>query len=127
MAEEIVCLAAVAWEPNKPLDVCQIRVAPPQKGEVRVKHAAVALCHTDVYTWSGQDAEGIFPSILGHEAAGKSDHSFCDASQPRATTVGIDCAGATVFGVPAACIAILCILAIGAVCRIRMHGGMWQA
>jgi hypothetical protein len=46
----------------------------------------------------------------------------------RATlTVGIDCAGATVFGVPAACIAILCILAIGAVCRIRMHGVMWQA
>ena len=46
----------------------------------------------------------------------------------RATlTVGIDCAGATVFGVPAACIAILCILAIGAVCRIRIHGVMWQA
>jgi len=68
--KEIECLAAVAWEPKVPLDVTKIRVLPPQAGEVRVKHVAVALCHTDVYTWSGMDAEGLFPTVLGHEAAG---------------------------------------------------------
>ncbi|CAM9912903.1 unnamed protein product [Pylaiella littoralis] len=64
----IKCKAAVAWAANEPLKVEEIEVAPPQKGEVRVKVIANALCHTDVYTLSGQDAEGMFPSILGHEA-----------------------------------------------------------
>lgn len=66
----ITCKAAVAWAPNKPLSIETIQVAPPRKGEVRIKVVANALCHTDVYTWSGQDPEGIFPSILGHEAGG---------------------------------------------------------
>lgn len=48
----------------------QVEVAPPQAGEVRVKITHTALCHTDMYTFSGQDAEGKFPCILGHEAAG---------------------------------------------------------
>jgi S-(hydroxymethyl)glutathione dehydrogenase / alcohol dehydrogenase len=47
-----------------------VTVAPPRQGEVRVKIYANALCHTDLYTLSGQDAEGKFPCILGHEAAG---------------------------------------------------------
>lgn len=47
-----------------------IDVATPRKGEVRVKVLCNALCHTDVYTWSGQDPEGLFPAILGHEAVG---------------------------------------------------------
>ena len=47
-----------------------IQVAPPQAGEVRIKIAANALCHTDAYTLSGQDPEGLFPCVLGHEAAG---------------------------------------------------------
>ena len=64
----IECLAAVAWEAKKPLDVTTVVVAPPKKGEVRVKIIANALCHTDVYTLDGHDAEGKFPSILGHEA-----------------------------------------------------------
>lgn len=45
-------------------------MAPPKAGEVRLKIVANALCHTDIYTLSGQDAEGKFPCILGHEAGG---------------------------------------------------------
>ncbi|KAJ6403662.1 hypothetical protein OIU84_011963 [Salix udensis] len=66
----ITCRAAVAWEANKPLVIEEVQVAPPQAGEVRVKILFTALCHTDAYTWSGKDPEGLFPCILGHEAAG---------------------------------------------------------
>jgi len=66
----IQCKAAVAWAPNQPLKVEIITVDPPKAGEVRLKIFANALCHTDMYTWSGQDAEGVFPCILGHEAGG---------------------------------------------------------
>ena len=47
-----------------------ITVDAPKAGEVRLKIVANALCHTDIYTWSGLDAEGKFPCILGHEAGG---------------------------------------------------------
>eukprot|EP00397_Hematodinium_sp_SG-2012_P014874 GEMP01015134.1.p1 GENE.GEMP01015134.1~~GEMP01015134.1.p1 ORF type:complete len:376 (+),score=71.23 GEMP01015134.1:99-1226(+) len=63
-------LAAVAFKPKQPLSVVKINVHPPQKGEVRVKNHHVALCHTDAYTLDGHDPEGLFPSILGHEASG---------------------------------------------------------
>ncbi|EDQ90365.1 uncharacterized protein MONBRDRAFT_20739 [Monosiga brevicollis MX1] len=66
--KDIQCKAAVAWEPNKPVSVETVTVAPPKAGEVRLKVVANALCHTDVYTLNGQDPEGKFPSILGHEA-----------------------------------------------------------
>ncbi|KAJ8606647.1 hypothetical protein CTAYLR_008391 [Chrysophaeum taylorii] len=71
----ITCLAAVAREPKakyweQALTVEEVRVAPPQMGEVRVKVTHTALCHTDAFTLSGEDAEGKFPCILGHEAAG---------------------------------------------------------
>jgi len=66
----ITCRAAVAWAPKEPLKVETIIVAPPRKGEVRIKVICNALCHTDVYTWEGSDPEGLFPSILGHEAVG---------------------------------------------------------
>ena len=66
--EPIKCKAMVAFAPNEPLVLKNIVVAPPKRGEVRVKVTANALCHTDVYTWSGQDPEGLFPAILGHEA-----------------------------------------------------------
>ncbi|CAN1157781.1 Alcohol dehydrogenase class-3 [Linum perenne] len=46
------CKAAVAWEPNKPLVIEDVQVAPPQAGEVRIKILFTALCHTDAYTWS---------------------------------------------------------------------------
>jgi len=68
--KEIECYAAVAFEPKKPLEIVKIKVGPPQKGEVRIKHTAVALCHTDAYTLDGHDPEGLFPCILGHEASG---------------------------------------------------------
>ena len=68
VGRSISCRAAVAWGPNQPLTIETIEVAPPKRGEVRLKVVANALCHTDYYTLSGQDPEGIFPSILGHEA-----------------------------------------------------------
>jgi S-(hydroxymethyl)glutathione dehydrogenase / alcohol dehydrogenase len=59
--------AAVAWEAGKPLVIEEIDVKGPQAGEVLVRNVATGVCHTDAYTLSGDDAEGIFPSILGHE------------------------------------------------------------
>lgn len=64
----ILCRAAVAYAPKTPLVVEEVYVAPPQKGEIRVKVISNALCHTDVYTLDGLDPEGLFPCILGHEA-----------------------------------------------------------
>lgn len=66
----ITCKGWVAYAAKQPLKLETVVVAPPQEGEVRVKIAYTALCHTDAYTLSGQDPEGLFPSILGHEAAG---------------------------------------------------------
>lgn len=66
----IKSLAAVAFEPKQPLQLVEVDVAPPQKGEVRIRNKAVALCHTDAYTLGGADPEGKFPCVLGHEAAG---------------------------------------------------------
>lgn len=62
--------AAIAWGPNKPLTIETVDVMPPQKGEVRVRIVASGVCHTDAFTLSGEDPEGIFPSILGHEGGG---------------------------------------------------------
>ena len=59
-----------AYAPNQPLTVELVTVAAPKAGEVRLKIIANALCHTDIYTLSGQDSEGKFPCILGHEAGG---------------------------------------------------------
>jgi len=66
----ITCKAAVAWEAQKPLLIETVEIAPPKKGEVRVKLKATGVCHTDAYTLSGKDSEGIFPVVLGHEGAG---------------------------------------------------------
>ncbi len=62
--------AAVAWEANKPLIIEEVDLEEPKDGEVLVKLKATGVCHTDAYTLSGADPEGIFPSILGHEGAG---------------------------------------------------------
>lgn len=70
MANVIKCKAAVAWEPKKPLVIEEVEVAPPGPGEVRIQVVATGVCHTDAFTLSGSDPEGIFPSILGHEGAG---------------------------------------------------------
>jgi S-(hydroxymethyl)glutathione dehydrogenase/alcohol dehydrogenase len=62
--------AAVAHEAGKPLSVEMIEVGGPKAGEVLVELKATGICHTDEYTLSGKDPEGLFPSILGHEGAG---------------------------------------------------------
>ncbi len=62
--------AAVAFEAGKPLQIVEIDVAPPRKGEVLVKITHTGVCHTDAFTLSGDDPEGIFPAVLGHEGAG---------------------------------------------------------
>lgn len=62
--------AAVAHRPNAPLMIETIDLQGPQAGEVLVEIKASGVCHTDAYTLSGQDPEGIFPAILGHEGAG---------------------------------------------------------
>lgn len=62
--------AAVAYEPGKPLTIETIHLEGPQAGEVLVEIKATGVCHTDAYTLSGKDPEGLFPAILGHEGAG---------------------------------------------------------
>jgi len=59
--------AAVAWEAGKPLEIEEIDVQGPKEGEVLVRVVATGVCHTDAFTLSGEDPEGIFPSVLGHE------------------------------------------------------------
>ncbi len=62
--------AAVAWAAGKPLSVETIDIGGPRDGEVLVEVKATGICHTDAYTLSGSDPEGLFPAILGHEGAG---------------------------------------------------------
>ncbi|MDG2155700.1 MAG: S-(hydroxymethyl)glutathione dehydrogenase/class III alcohol dehydrogenase [Gammaproteobacteria bacterium] len=62
--------AAVAWEAGKPLSIETIDVEGPKQGEVLVRIVATGVCHTDAFTLSGADPEGLFPSILGHEGGG---------------------------------------------------------
>jgi S-(hydroxymethyl)glutathione dehydrogenase / alcohol dehydrogenase len=62
--------AAVAFQADKPLEITTVDLAPPQAGEVLVEIKATGVCHTDAYTLSGTDPEGLFPTILGHEGAG---------------------------------------------------------
>ncbi|WP_298939816.1 S-(hydroxymethyl)glutathione dehydrogenase/class III alcohol dehydrogenase [uncultured Psychromonas sp.] len=62
--------AAVAWGPNQPLVIEEVDVMLPRKGEVLVKVIASGVCHTDAFTLSGEDPEGLFPVILGHEGGG---------------------------------------------------------
>ncbi|MGQ0619137.1 MAG: S-(hydroxymethyl)glutathione dehydrogenase/class III alcohol dehydrogenase [Panacagrimonas sp.] len=59
--------AAVAWEAGKPLSIEQVEVNGPMAGEVLLKVVATGVCHTDAFTLSGADPEGLFPVILGHE------------------------------------------------------------
>ncbi|CAB3397879.1 unnamed protein product [Caenorhabditis bovis] len=66
----ISCKAAVAWKANEPLSIETVQVAPPKAHEVRIKIINTAVCHTDSFTLSGADPEGLFPVILGHEGAG---------------------------------------------------------
>lgn len=62
--------AAVAWEAGCPLEIEEIDLGGPKEGEVLVRLVATGVCHTDAFTLSGDDPEGLFPSVLGHEGAG---------------------------------------------------------
>src|SRR3984885_2557044 len=62
--------AAVAFEAKRPLEIVELDLEGPKSGEVLVEIKATGICHTDAYTLSGLDSEGLFPSILGHEGAG---------------------------------------------------------
>ena len=59
--------AAVAWEAGKPLVIEAVDIEGPKNGEVLLQVKATGVCHTDAYTLSGKDPEGIFPAIMGHE------------------------------------------------------------
>ncbi|KTD64922.1 alcohol dehydrogenase [Legionella santicrucis] len=62
--------AAVAFEVGKPLTIEMVELEGPKQGEVLIEIKATGVCHTDAFTLSGTDPEGIFPTILGHEGAG---------------------------------------------------------
>ena len=62
--------AAVAFEAKRPLEIVELDLEGPRAGEVLVEIKATGICHTDDYTLSGMDSEGLFPSVLGHEGAG---------------------------------------------------------
>jgi S-(hydroxymethyl)glutathione dehydrogenase / alcohol dehydrogenase len=59
--------AAVAWEAGKPLEIEEIELDGPKAGEVLLRNVATGVCHTDAFTLSGEDPEGLFPAVLGHE------------------------------------------------------------
>ncbi|MCH7600568.1 MAG: S-(hydroxymethyl)glutathione dehydrogenase/class III alcohol dehydrogenase [Myxococcales bacterium] len=62
--------AAICWEPKAPLEVEEVDLGGPKQGECLVRLAASGVCHTDAFTMSGEDPEGLFPVVLGHEGAG---------------------------------------------------------
>ena len=62
--------AAIAWAAGKPLEVVDVELDGPKAGEVLVEIRATGICHTDEFTRSGADPEGLFPVIFGHEGAG---------------------------------------------------------
>jgi len=62
--------AAVAFGANEPLKIETVELEGPREGEVLVEIGATGVCHTDEFTLSGADPEGLFPSVLGHEGAG---------------------------------------------------------
>ena len=63
-------IAAVAWEAKKPLVIEELEIEGPKAGEVLVRMVATGVCHTDAFTLSGEDPEGVFPCVLGHEGGG---------------------------------------------------------
>ena len=70
LGEKMKTRAAVALEAGKPLEVMEVNLKGPKEGEVLIEIKATGICHTDEFTLSGADPEGLFPAILGHEGAG---------------------------------------------------------
>ena len=69
-AQAMKTRAAVAFAAGEPLEICEVDLEGPKAGEVMVELKATGVCHTDAFTLSGEDPEGAFPAILGHEGAG---------------------------------------------------------
>ena len=70
LGDKMKTRAAVAVEAGKPLEIMDVDLEGPRSGEVLVEIKATGICHTDEFTLSGDDPEGLFPAILGHEGAG---------------------------------------------------------
>ncbi|KAG5644584.1 S-(hydroxymethyl)glutathione dehydrogenase [Asterophora parasitica] len=70
VGKPIKCKAAVCWAAGEELKIEEVEVAPPKANEVRIHILHTGICHTDEYTRSGKDSEGVFPVILGHEGGG---------------------------------------------------------
>ena len=89
--------AAVAFAANQPLQIVEVDVEAPKAGEVLVRIVASGVCHTDAFTLSGDDPEGIFPSILGHEgggiveAIGEGVTSLAVTVMPESLSYGLFC------------------------------------
>ncbi|CEG38288.1 s-glutathione dehydrogenase class iii alcohol dehydrogenase [Plasmopara halstedii] len=83
-SQPIECKAAVCWAAKENFVLEDVIVAPPRTGEVRIKILATGVCHTDEYTRSGADAEGLFPVIMGHEGAG-----IVESVGPNVTSVKV--------------------------------------
>lgn len=71
LTQPIKSRAAVAFAPGEPLQIVELDVEPPKAGEVLVRISHTGVCHTDAFTLSGDDPEGVFPVVLGHEGAGQ--------------------------------------------------------
>lgn len=82
--QPITCKAAVCWAAKTDYVIEDVEVAPPRVGEVRIRIVATGVCHTDEYTRSGADPEGIFPVIMGHEGAG-----IVESVGPNVTSVKV--------------------------------------
>lgn len=82
--EPITCKAAVCWAAKEDFVVEDVIVGAPREGEVRIKILATGVCHTDEYTRSGADPEGVFPCIMGHEGAG-----VVESVGPNVTTLKV--------------------------------------
>lgn len=76
--------AAVAWEAGKPLQIETIELDGPQAGEVLLRNVATGVCHTDAFTLSGEDPEGLFPVVLGHEGGAVVEETGAGVSSVRA-------------------------------------------
>jgi len=72
--------AAVAWEAGKPLEIEMLDLEGPKAGEVLIRNVASGVCHTDAFTLSGEDPEGIFPVVLGHEGGAIIEEIGADVS-----------------------------------------------